>query len=151
MLPIQYKSLNTTPPALVDNTTATAAEIDTAGYSYGVITVSFGVCDIGVSSLKLQMSDTSGSGFADVPGTTFGTDAAVDASTSALPSASSDSGQFTWEVDLLGKKRYFEVVCTVGDGSAGNYMHIHTLLLNPENGPDPDSITDKGLTGLLRA
>ena len=56
------------PVAIVDNTSWTTVEIDTLGYNYLTVVVNIGATDIAMAALKLQQSDTSGSGFADVTG-----------------------------------------------------------------------------------
>lgn len=110
------------PAAIVDDSTATAAEIDTAGSAYCEIPIQLGATDIAMTALKVQESDTSGSGFADVPGLTFDGGTAPDGTTLALPSATDDGQVSTFQINLLGRKRYLKVVATFGDGTAGGYV-----------------------------
>jgi hypothetical protein len=99
--------------------------------------------------LSLQESDTSGSGHANVTGLVYGTSTDIDGNTSSLPSATDDNGVFAFEVDLRGRKRYLDVAATVGDGTAGAFVTIQTILCRAKE--LPTSISDKGLTGCLRA
>ena len=57
------KFVSVTPPgAILDNTVATTAEIDTAGWDYCTIVVYLGATDIAMDELTVTESDTSGSG-----------------------------------------------------------------------------------------
>lgn len=150
MLPIGYKVLNTTPPAaIIDDAAVTTAEIDTLGFDYAIVLVSLGATDIALTALSLQESDTSGSGHANVTGLVYGTSTDIDGNTSSLPSATNDNGVFAFEVDLRGRKRYLDVAATVGNGTSGAFVTIQTLLFRAKE--LPTSISDKGLTGCLRA
>jgi len=150
MLPIGYKVLNSTPPAaIIDDASATVAEIDTAGYDYAVILVSLGATDIALTALAVTESDTSGSGHANVTGLVYGTSTDIDGNTSALPSATDDNGVFAFEVDLRGRKRYLDVTATVGDGSTGAYVTVTTVLSRAKE--RPTTVAEKGLAGCLRA
>lgn len=124
---------NVTPPAaIVDNAAFTTGEIDTVingvKYNYLTIMVTFGATDIAITAFALQQSDTSGSGFANVSGFVGGTDF-------TLPSATADNGIYIFQVDLRGKKRYFDVSLTAGDGAAGTYAVVHAILTRPAETP----------------
>lgn len=117
------KVLAVTPPgAIVDNAAFTTAEIDAIGFGYLTVIIKFGAMDIGVVALKLQESDVSGSGFTDVPGADFSVLPAT------LPSATDDNHIFGIQVSLVGRKRYFDVAATGGDGTAGTYMDVTAIL-----------------------
>ena len=114
--PYDVKKVLVTPPgAILDNTSLTTAEIDTLGYSWLEFEVILGATDIALTAYKLTTSDTAGSGHADLSGAVGGTDF-------TLPTATSDNKVHTIWVNLLGKKRYFDSVITVGDGAAGGYF-----------------------------
>lgn len=150
MLPIGYKVLNTTPPAaIIDNAAVSTTEIDTKGFDYAVVLVNLGATDIAMTALAVQESDTSGSGHANVTGLVYGTSTDIDGNTSSLPADDEDNGIFAFEVDLRGRKRYLDISATVGDGTSGTFVTIQTMLLRAKD--LPTSITDKGLTGCLRA
>lgn len=117
---------NVTPPAaIVDNAAFTTAEIDTVvggvKYNYLTVLVSFGAMDIAVTAMALQSSDTSGSGFANVTGYVGGTDF-------TLPSATADNTVYAFQVDLRGKRRYFDLSLTGGDGTAGTFCSVLAIL-----------------------
>lgn len=114
----------TAPAAIIDNASLTTTEIDTQGFDYAEIMVIIGATDIALTALKVQESDTSGSGHADVTGLVYGTSADISGSTSSLPGATDDNKCFLFEVDLRKRKRYLDVVATVGDGTAGAFVTV---------------------------
>lgn len=131
------KFVQLTPPGvIVDNASYTTAALDTAGFGYCAILVSLGATDIAMAALKLQQSDASGSGFADITGAVGGTDF-------TLPTADDDNKIVAFFVDLRGKKRYLDLVATAGNGSTGTYASVLAIL--SEGAITPDDITDRGL------
>lgn len=142
------KFVSITPPAaIVDDASYTTASIDTAGYDYMQVFVYLGATDIAAVALKLQSSDTDGS-YADLPGAVYGTSANIAGSTSALPSADDGNECFLFEVNLLGKKRYFDLVATAGNGSAGTYMTAFALLWRGDIAHT--SAANRGFADILR-
>ena len=134
--PDDCKVLLTTPPAaIIDNAAVATAEIDRLGYDYAQIEVFLGALDIAMTVLKVQESDVSGSGFADIVGTRFGTDNNDTGSASTLPSATDDNKIFSFFLDLRGRKRYLDVSATVGDGAAGTFIVIVTRLWRSKDAP----------------
>lgn len=135
-----YKTVMITQPAaIVDNAAFTTAEIDTLGWSYAKITVAMGATDIGITTLKLQESDTSGSGFADVTGGSFA---------SALPGATDDNKLYAFYVKLGGsRKRYLDVSITGGDGTTGTYLTAWVDL--SRGGEFPNTAAERGNAGEL--
>ncbi len=132
------KLLNITPPAArVNNASLTANEIDAKGFDYLTVTLYLGDTDIALTVMKLQESDTSGSGFADVSGGAF----------SSLPAATDDNKFYRFFVPLQGRKRYLKPVITVGNGSTGAFAAIWAELSRTEQAPD--SATERGLGGQL--
>jgi hypothetical protein len=149
MNPAQYtKFVSITPPAaIVDNASYTTGSIDTQGYEYLEVFVFLGATDIAMTALKLQESDTDGS-YADVTGLVYGTSAGIAGTTSTLPSATDDNKCFKFEVDLRGRKRYFDLVATAGDGTAGTFLTAFALL---SRGSDhPVSASERGFGNILR-
>ena len=119
---------NLIPPAVIrDNASFTSVELDTKGFNYLTVAVSLGATDIAMAALKLQSGDTSGT-LTDVTGLNFsgGTDIAGNAT--SLPSATDDNEVFVFQVDLRGKKRYWNIVATAGDGSTGTYLSAVAVL-----------------------
>ena len=84
--------------------------------------------------LKLQESDSDGS-YADVTGLIYGTSAGIAGTTYALPSATADNTCFKFEVDLRGRKRWFDLVATTGTGSTGTYLTAFALLTRAKDTP----------------
>ena len=127
---INGKVLNTIPPAVIkDNADFTATEIDTQGYSSVDVIFALGASDIAMAALKLQESDTAGSGQADITGLVFGTSTNIAGSTSALPSSTDDNKVYILSIkNMQGRKRYLTLVATAGDGSAGTYASAITIL-----------------------
>lgn len=131
------KFVQLTPPGvIVDDASYTTAVLDTAGFGYCAILVSLGATDIAMAALKLQQSDASGSGFADITGAVGGTNF-------TLPTATDDNKIVAFFVDLRGKKRYLDLVATAGNGSTGTYASVLAIL--SEGAITPDDITDRGL------
>lgn len=133
MIPAQQNKyvIVTSPAAIVDNASFTTNSIDTAGFDYLTVLVTVGALDIAMTALKLGQSDTDGS-YVDVTGAIFGTSTNIDGSTSALPSATDDNKLFAFEVDLRGKKRYFDLTATMGDGSTGGFISAVAILSKGE-------------------
>lgn len=121
----------TSPAAILDNTSATTNSIDSKGWDYLTIVCTVGATDIAAAALKLQTSDTDSS-YADLTGAIFGTSTNIDGSTSAVPSATDDNKIFIIEVDLRGKKRFFDLVFTAGNGTAGTYFAAIAILSRGE-------------------
>jgi hypothetical protein len=144
------KFFSITPPAaIIDNASATTATIDTLGYAFCRILVYYGATDIATVAAKIQESDDSGmSGAADVTGLVFGTSSDIGGSTSSLPSATDDNKCFAFEINLLGRKRYLDLVLTLGDGTAGTYVAAFALLSRASDAPV--SASERGYGNILR-
>lgn len=144
----QTKVVSITPPAaIVDNASYTSASIDTAGWDYMTVIAYLGATDIAMVALKLQTSDTDGS-YADLTGAVYGTSTDIGGSTSALPSATDDNKFFAFEVDLRGKKRYFDLVATAGDGTAGTFLTAFAVLSRGES--PATTAAGRGFGNILR-
>lgn len=141
--------LVTPPAAILDNTSASTTEIDTLGYDYCTIDVLIGASDIAMTALKVQESDTSGSGFGDVTGLVYGTSTNDAGSTSTLPTATDDNKVFSFEIDLRGRKRYLDLVATAGNGTNGTYVSAIAYLSRAEAGVE-DSSSNRGVAQTLR-
>lgn len=138
------------PAAIVDNTAFTTAEIDTAGFDYCQIYVAVGATDIAMAVLKVQESNTSGSGMADISGLDFDGDTAIGGSAAALPSATDDNKVFACDIDLRGRKRYLDLSATAGDGAAGTFAVAWAVLSRGEEGVGPSTPSDRGCENILR-
>ena len=142
------KLVSITPPGLiVDNASYTTSSIDTQGWDYLQVVVYLGATDIAMTALKLQESDTDGS-YGDVTGLVFGTSSNIAGSTSTLPSATDDNKFFVFDVDLRGRKRYFDLVATAGDGSAGTYLTAFAILSRGKD--QPVTAAERGASQILR-
>ncbi|HOQ61240.1 MAG TPA: hypothetical protein PKZ08_11500 [Vicinamibacterales bacterium] len=143
------KWVNVTPPAAIsDNTALTTNEIDTLGWDYLEIAVILGATDIAMAELKVQESDTSGSGHADITGLVFGTSNKIDGAKSDLPSATDDNKIFLCQIDLRKRKRYIDVSAKSGDGSAGTYCTIVARLSRGKVAPS--NAAGAGAAAILR-
>ena len=142
------KLVSITPPAaIVDNASYTTASIDTQGWDYMQVVVYLGATDIAMTALKLQESDTDGS-YGDVTGLVFGTSSNIAGSTSTLPSATDDNKFFVFDVDLRGRKRYFDLVATAGDGTAGTFLTAFAILSGGKD--QPVTAAERGASQILR-
>jgi hypothetical protein len=136
------------PAAIVDNASFTSNEIDTLDYDYLTVVFNLGATDIAMAALKLQSSDVSGSGFADVDGLDCDGDSDIDGNAAALPSADDDNNVIVFQVDLRGQKRYFDLVATAGDGAAGTFGSAVAIL--SKGAVSPVSSSDMGAETVLR-
>lgn len=114
------------PAVIKDAASFTATEIDTLGFDYLTLVFLFGATDIAMAALKVQESDVSGSGYADIDGADF---------TAALPAADADGKNAGVHINLQNRKRYIKVVATAGDGAAGTYMAALGILSRPHTVP----------------
>ena len=125
-----------TPQAIVDAGSWTTTAIDTKGWDYMSVFVMFGATDIDMVALKLQTSDEDGS-YADLTGADFTVAPAT------IPQDDDDNTVWAIHVDLRDKKRFFDLVATAGDGTAGTYLVAWAELSRGEN--VPSSATERGL------
>lgn len=117
------KYVNVTPPAaIVDNAAFTTAAVDTKGYDEVAFLVALGALDIALTAFKVQESDASGSGYADVSGADFSV------SPLTLPAATDDNKLYLVTVNMVGRKRYLDLSLTGGDGAAGTYACVIAML-----------------------
>jgi len=116
------------PAAIVDDASFTTNEIDTLDYDYATIVFNLGATDIAMAALKVQESDTTGTGFADITGLDMDGDTAIDGDAAALPSATDDNKLIVFQVDLRGRKRFLDLVATAGNGSTGTYGSAVAIL-----------------------
>lgn len=123
------------PGVIRDNAAFTANVIDTAGASEVTILFQLGATDIPMTSLRLQSSDTNGSGWVDVPGLVYGTslssipNADGTYSVSTLPSATDDNRIFVFHINnMSGIGRFLNLVATAGDGATGTYASAVAIL-----------------------
>ncbi len=145
------KRVGITPPAAkVDGASVTTAAVDTRGFDYCRVVAYLGDTDAAMTALKIQESDAASSGFADVTGLIFGTSDNLAGSTSSLPSTGNDDDFFAFDIDLRGRKRYLDVVATVGSSSAGTgtYIAIWAELSGGET--TPDTATERGCNQVLQ-
>jgi len=132
------------PAAILDDSSATASEIDCKGASYAEIVLQLGATDIAVTALKLQEGDTSGGSFTDVSGADFDGGENTDGVALALPSATDDNQTCAFQVNLVGRKRFLKVVATFGDGTAGGFIAGITRLSRQSVMPDIDATIANG-------
>lgn len=146
----RVKHVSITPPAaIVDNASYTTAQIDTLGWDYLEVVAYLGATDIAMTALKLQSSDSDGSQFADVDGLDANGDTDAFGNTGALPTAADDNKFVVFQVDLRGKKRYWDLVATAGDGTNGTFLAAWARLSRGEE--SPSSNTEAGALNVYRA
>lgn len=136
------------PVSIKDDTAWVSDEIDTAGWEYCTIICNLGVTDIAVALLKVQESDVTGTGFADVTGLVFGTSTGIDGSVSALPSAADDGKIFIFDIDCRSRERYLDLVATAGDGALGTFLSAIAILSRGKQAPV--TAADRGASQILR-
>lgn len=138
----------TAPAAIIDNASLTTTEIDTYGADYARVFLVLGATDIAMTALKMQESDTSGSGMADITGLVYGTSTNIAGAVSALPGATDDNKCFCFEIDLRGRKRFLDLVATIGDGAAGAFAMAFALLERRDE--ETLAASDRGYGDILR-
>ena len=136
------------PAAIVDNASFTTVEIDTIGYNYATIIFNLGATDIAMTALKVQESDTSGSGFADIAGADLSSATDIDGAATELPSATDDNNVIVIQLDLRGRKRYLDLVATAGNGAAGTFASAVCVLSQADVAPE--SVSAAGCETLVR-
>ena len=136
------------PVAIKDNVAWVSTEIDTNDWEYCTIICNLGVTDIAVAVLKVQESDTSGSGFADVVGLVFGTSNQISGSVSVLPSATDDGKIFAFDIDLKARERYLDLSATAGDGALGTFLSAVAILSRGK--ALPVTAAERGCSQILR-
>jgi hypothetical protein len=145
----QTKFVAVIPPvAIKDNASWTEVEIDCKDYDWLTVIVALGVTDIAMVALKMQETDATGSGEADITGLIWGTSADIAGATSTLPSADDDGKIFVFEVDLRKRKRFLSLVATAGDGSAGTFLSAVGILSRGDK--TPVTAAERGCIQILR-
>jgi hypothetical protein len=139
----QSKTINVAPPgALVNNASVNCSAVDRKGFDYASIRVALGSTDAALTALKLQESDDD-STWSDIPGLDYSVSPAT------LPTTANANGIFTFDVNLIGRKRYLKPVITVGSGTNGAYVTVQADLSRAEQ--TPHDATSRGLAGALSA
>lgn len=125
----QAKYVKAIPPAaILDNTSATASEIDCRGYDYCTIICQLGATDIAVTALKVQSATSSGGSFSDLSGATFDGGTGYGGATLALPSATDDDQTCVFLIDMRGKNPFLKLVATFGNGAVGGFIAASAVL-----------------------
>lgn len=138
----------TPPAAIVDNASLTTTAVDTKGFGHCQFLVILGATDIALTACKIQESDASGSGFADVDGLVYGTSTDAAGDVVALPSATDDNKVYAFDVNCGGdRKRYLDAIVTFGDGVAGGFATVIAILSKASE--NPDTASERGLGGKL--
>ena len=130
------------PGALVNNASVNTAAVDRHGFDYAVIRVILGSTDAALTALKLQESDDDAT-WSDVPGLDYSIGPAT------LPTAADSNMVFSFDVDLVGRKRYLKPLITVGAGTNGAYVAAIADL--GRAGQAPKDAASRGLSGALAA
>lgn len=130
----------------------TSTVIDTLGFAYLEIEVTFGLIGADVTALKVQEADaktnattlTSG---ADVSGTVVATDTNDAGGATAFPVGTTDNGKiWKFEIDLRGRKRYQQIQVTAGAGAT-----LCSAIAHLSRGAQvPTLAADKGAAAVLR-
>lgn len=136
------------PAAIVDAASFTTNEVDTLGYNYATFIFNLGATDIAMTALKVQESDATGSGFADVAGADLSSATDIDGAATALPSATDDNNVIVIQLDLRGRKRYLDLVATAGNGAAGTFASAVCVLSQADVAPE--SVSAAGCETLVR-
>lgn len=124
------------PAAILKNASATAVVIDRAGADYAEIVVSVGTNDAGITALKIQESDVSGSGYVDIPNATYDGGKDTNGTALSLPGTTGYAGVVgVFQIDCVGRKRYFKVVATVANVATGAFISATARLSRLDKAP----------------
>jgi len=118
-------------PIDINGATATDTEVDTLGWDYLTVIVVTGNVAGNMSALKLQESDASGSGEADISGAAFTAPAAT----------GGDNTRRACFIDLRKRKRYISTVATAA--ASATLIAVIGILSRAEK--TPTSATERGL------
>ena len=109
-------------------TDPTESYVDTLGFDSALVLISLGATGAsGISALKLQESDASGSGYTDIvdfDGDSTYTD--IEGNTLALPAAGADDEVWVVHLDLRGRKRYLK--CVVDSATNASVLGVTAVL-----------------------
>jgi hypothetical protein len=123
---LNMKHLDAIAPVSLNNASGTVIEIDTLGFNYAQFILSVGATAGNISVFKIQESDTSGSGFADITG----------AAPASLPGTSDDNKRYAVNVNCGGvRKRYMQVVLTE-DNTGAALVHVSAILSRANEAPN---------------
>lgn len=126
-----------------DTTAFTTNEVDTKGFRWLTVIMHMGATDGALTVWKVQESDTSGSGMADITGLV----ASGTTGDGRLPTATDDGGIFMFNINLAGRKRYLDVGITTGDVTTGTLLGCIGVLSRAEEAPN--TTAERGLSGYL--
>jgi len=134
---LDQKILGITPPAaIVNNASFTTAEVDSVQngvkYDWASVYVYLGATDVAVTSCKIQESDISGSGFVDITG--------ANGPASLSPTATDDNKFFVFHIDMRKRKRYLDLVLTIGSGSTGGFVTAFAILSRSKEVPSTPTL-----------
>lgn len=132
------------PAAIINNTSATSAVIDTRGYAHCTIVLQLGATDIAMTALKIESCATSGGVYADLSGATFSSGTGVGGASLALPSATDDGQTIVFQLDMRGKNPFLKVVATFGNGSTGGFIAGVAILTHAALAPSTSSTMADG-------
>ena len=118
-------------------------DIDTLGFRYCRVLGTLGATSDAFTAWKMQESDVSGSGFADVTGLV----ASGSTGDGRLPQATDDDTLFGFDIDLRGRKRYLRLVATIGATGTGAFLGVVATLSRAEEAPN--TTAERGLAGYL--
>ena len=145
MIPqLASKMVSIAVPQSVNGTAATTTAIDTKGYRHCQIVVQFGAIGAAdLDALKVQESNDDGSAdaYADVTGlVTSGT-----TGQGRIPQDDDDNGIFVFNVSLLGRERYLDLI--LDPGAVATLISAHAILSRGEAGAS--TVTTRGFTSEL--
>jgi hypothetical protein len=126
------------PGALVDNAALTTTEVDTLGWEFARFVLYLGATDAALTALHVTEADVSATNHVEIPATDF-TDATktdIEGDALAEPTASDGNKFVVIDLDLRGRKRYLDLVATVGAGVAnGAYASAWCELYRGDTAP----------------
>jgi hypothetical protein len=120
----------TQPNAIVDNAAFNVAELDTLGWEEVSVYFIIGALDIAPTVMKITETDTTGSGYSDIPASVFGA-----VGNPALPLATDDNKVYCVRINKINRKRFIKPALASGDGATGTYATVIAILSRPQVAP----------------
>lgn len=118
------RATSTLKPAAYSAATNNGTAVDCLGYRRALVVFNAGTADASAEAdVKIQSSDASGSGFADITGATF-----------AQVTTANDDTIYVAEIQTENHKRYLRAVATC-DGTNAVTLSVEIVLMDPIDGP----------------
>lgn len=137
MIPVlTTKMVSIAVPQSVNGTAATTTSVDTKGWRHCQIVVQFGAIGAAdLDALKVQESndDAAADAYVTVTGLEYGASGYA-----ALPTQTDDNGIFVFNISLLGRERYLDLI--LDPGAVATLISAFAILSRGESAPNTTAL-----------